>query len=182
MVIITNFQPPKEIEDLADRLYNNNGYTSLEILLTDAIDTSKTEWTVDKECKVGDTVLFMCAKTAKDHIAHVCAEAKKLNDNELINFAEEERKKYNSYAGHLLAVGMLEDLPFQDVSDFPYQGWKSPWYGKICDLKLFDHPVSIDDFRDFINISRTGSITKLTNEQWSQLKQVILNNGNIIRL
>lgn len=182
MVIITNFQPPKEIDDLIDRLYNSNGYTNLEILLTDATYTGETEWTVDKDCKVGDTVLFMCAKTAKDHIGHVCAEAKRINDEEIINFAEEEREKYNKVSGYLLAIGVLEEPPFQSTSEFPYQGWQSPWYGKVGDLKLFDSPISIDSFRDFIKISRTGSITKLTNEQWIQLKQVIIENGNIIRL
>lgn len=181
MAIITNFQPPKELDDLKDRLYNRDGYTSLEILLTDATISGKTEWTVDKDCQVGDIILFMCAKTAKDHIAHVCAEAKRLNDDELINFAEEEREKYNKYAGSIIAIGVLAGVPFQDVSEFPYQGWKSPWYGKVGDLKLLENPISIDEFRGFIKISRTGSITKLTSEQWEHLKQIILYK-NAVRL
>lgn len=182
MVIITNFQPPKEIEDLEDRFYNSNGYTNLDILLTDANCTGETEWTVDKDCKVGDTVLFMCAKTAKDHIGHVCAEAKRLGDDELIEFAEEEREKYSKVSGYLLAIGILEEPPFQSASEFPYQSWRSPWYGKVGDLKLFENPIYIGDFRDFIIISRTGSITKLTDDQWSQLKRVILEKGNSIRI
>ena len=182
MVIITNFQSPKEIEDLKDRLYYRDGYTSLEILLTDATLSGKTEWTVDRDCQVGDTVLFMCAKTAKDHIAHVCAEAKRFNDDMLIKFAEEEREIYNKYAGKILAIGVLEGIPFQDVSEFPYQGWKSPWYGKVGDLRLLEHPISIDEFRDFIKISRTGSITKLTSEKWEHLAQIILDKNNAMRL
>lgn len=182
MVIITNFQPPKDIDDLKDRLYNRNGFTNLEILLTDATFSGKTEWTVDKDCQIGDTVLFMCAKTAKDHIGHVCAEAKRLNNDELIKFAEEEREKYNKYAGNIIAVGVLESLPFQSETVFLYQGWKSPWYGKVGDLRLFKHPISIDDFRDFIKISRTGSITKLSNEQWERLKEIIFIKSNVMRL
>lgn len=182
MVIITNFQPQKDIDDLRDRLYNSDGYTNLEILLTSASFSGETEWTVDKNCQVGDVILFMCAKTAKDHIGHVCAEAKRLDDDELIDFAEKEREKYNQYAGNIIAIGILSDTPFQSVSSFPYQGWRSPWYGKVSDLKLFAHPISIDNFRDFIKISRTGSITKLTDEQWKRLKQIILNTGNVMRL
>ena len=109
MVIITNFQSPKEIEDLKDRLYYRDGYTSLEILLTDATLSGKTEWTVDRDCQVGDTVLFMCAKTAKDHIAHVCAEAKRFNDDVLIKFAEEEREIYNK-----LSARMIPDISTSD--------------------------------------------------------------------
>lgn len=180
MVIINNFQSPKDLLDLEDRYYNNGGFTNIEILFTDATSTNETEWTVDKDCEVGDTILFMCAKTAKDHIAHVCVEAKKTNDKELIDFAEEEREKYNKYSGSILAIGTLKEPPFIAESDFEYQCWRTPWYGKICDLRLLDNPVSIDKYRSFIQISRTGSITKLTNEQWEQLRQIIIKEGNTI--
>lgn len=178
MVIISNFQAPKDIKDLEDRFYNGNGYTSLELLLEDAFETGSTEWTVDRNCNIGDIVLFMCAKTAKDHIGHVCAQARKCGNEDLIRFAEEERQKYKIYSGCILGIGILIGKPFVSFSEYEYQGWKSPWYGKISDLVIFDFLINIDEFRDFIKISRTGSITKLTEEQWECLKELILEKGN----
>lgn len=180
MVIITNFQAPKEIEDLIYRYENVDKLTSLDILIHDVLNEGETEWTVSKDSKPGDIVLFMCAKTSIDHISRLANEAKSLDNKNFTKYASEQREAYRKHAGKILAIGRLEGRPFYSKSDYPYQGWKSPWYGKIVDLTWLENAISIDNFRDFIKISRTGAITKPTNEQWQILSEIIVKSGNDI--
>lgn len=56
---------------------------------------------------------------------------------------------------------------------YAFPGWRSPWYGNVQQRILLDHPISIDAFRDFIYISRTGAITELSEDQWMELRRRI---------
>jgi hypothetical protein len=115
----------------------------------------------------------MCAKTSKDHIRAGVNEAKRLGNRDLILFAEEQKEKYYRCHGKILAIGKVVDQPRQDVSEFEYQYWRSPWYARIEQIEILEKPVDISDFRDFITVSRTGAITKLTVEQEEKLLQLI---------
>lgn len=167
---ITNFQSPVGIDDLVERF--EVGQSNIDILFASAID-GWTEWTVAKDAEIGDTVFFMCAKTSKDHIRAGVNEAKRLGNRDLILFAEEQKEKYYRYHGKILAIGKVVDQPRQDVSEFEYQYWRSPWYARIEQIEILEKPVDISDFRDFITVSRTGAITKLTVEQEEKLLQLI---------
>ena len=58
----------------------------------------------------------------------------------------------------------------------PY--WRSPWYARIDNIHVLDAPVSIDQFRDFIKVSRTGAITKLTPKQEALLQNLVAENAS----
>jgi len=169
---ITNFQSPVEYADLVERCDEGRG-TSLDILLSDSND-DYTVWTVSKDAQPGDTVVFMCAKTSKDHMGHVCSVARKEGNERYLEYAEEKRALYKQYAGSIVAVGRVCSDAFQDRDPSINQYWRSPWYAKIDRVQLLADRVTIDDFRDFIKVSRTGAITKLTDEQWLELKGMIL--------
>lgn len=127
------------------------------------------EWTVDKNAVIGDTVFFMCAKTSKDHMGHVCVQAKEESD-EILRFAEKEKTLYKKYAGQIITMGKVATKPFQtEDSGWSAHYWKSPWYAEINEIILLDTPVDISQFREFINVSRTGAITTLNDEQYKQL-------------
>jgi len=179
---ITNFQSPVEIEDLIDR-YENGETTNLDMVLHYE-EYQPFEWTVDKDAKVHDIAVFMCAKTSKDHMGHVCAQAREEGDVGLLAFAENERELYKKYAGQIVAIGRVIDEPFQTQEsgwEKPY--WRSPWYAKIGDYILLDNPVSIDLFRDYITVSRTGAITKLSDSQWRMLfADILKQNSEMQRL
>lgn len=171
---ITNFQSPVELEDLADR-YSRGQVTNLEILKNHE-KYAPIEWTVDKGADVGDTVYFMCAKTSVDHIGHLCAVLRRMDetDENLLAFAESLRKRYKDAAGHIIAVGRVAEQPFQTTDagwKAPY--WRSPWYARINNIHVLDAPVSVAQFRDFIKVSRTGAITKLTPKQEVLLQSLI---------
>ena len=66
MVIITNMNLSRELSDLT-YIYNQYGRTDLELLLED-FSGGETNWSVPKDTVPGDTVVFMCAKTAKNRL------------------------------------------------------------------------------------------------------------------
>lgn len=117
----------------------------------------------------------MCAKSSKEHMGHVCAEVKREDrSNEFIAFAEAERELYKKYAGNIVAMGVVISAPFQaEDSGYAYQYWRSPWYAQIGEFQLLDTPIHISEYRDYITVSRTGSITRLNKEQEQRLKQQI---------
>lgn len=172
---ITNFQSPVELDDLIDR-YERGKITNLDMILGHK-RYAPLEWTVDKDASVGDTVYFMCAKTSVDHMGHLCALLRKmeLEGEDLYAFALAQRSSYREYAGNIVATGHVADKPFQtEVSGWDAPYWRSPWYAKIEDINLLHTPVNIAEFRDFIKVSRTGSITKLSPEQWHNLQELII--------
>lgn len=170
--IITNFQAPKKLDDLIDRYYRD-GETNIDKILFDP-KCMHTEWTVDRYNQIGDRVFFMCAKTSKDHMKRVLMQARSTEDQEIIEFAEKEMDLYQHFAGNIVAMGIIAELPFaSEDSGYNNPGWKSPWYARIDDYCLLNRPVSIDVFRDFIKVSRTGAITKLTSEQEERLLELI---------
>lgn len=168
---ITNFQSPVEIEDLLDR-YEQGEVTNIDMLL-DFEMYSPLEWTVSKDAEVGDIVFFMCAKTSKDHMGHVCVQAKE-ESPEVYEFALREKELYKKYAGNIVAIGKVAKEPFQtEDSGWERPYWKSPWYAEISDIVLLENMVNISEYRDFITVSRTGSITKLTEMQGEKLYKLI---------
>lgn len=176
--IIINFQSPKELVDLIDR-YDRDGLTNIDHILH--FEDTLMEWTVDKNCSVGDAVYFMCAKTSKDHMRRVLVDARQFGDSEIVLFAEEELELYEHYAGKIVATGKIIEDPFQtDDSGYEYPAWRNPWYAKIGSFNLLYTPICIDEFRSFITVSRTGSITRLSEEQAAQLSALIASKNYYI--
>lgn len=174
MAFITNFQSPTELDDLIER-FQWDGLTNLDLILRASEELG--EWTVDKDCFVGETVFFMCAKTSADHMGHVCAEARSNGSPRLISFAEEERMLYKRFAGTIMAIGKVAAEPFMADSGYEHAHWKSPWYAQIGDFHRLPVPIHIDSFRDFITVSRTGAITKLDIDQTNRLLELVLFNN-----
>ncbi len=177
MGFITNFQSPIELDELIER-FQIDQLTNIDVLFSDG--PGETEWTVDKDAQIGETVFFMCAKTSVNHMGHVRKQAVETGDPALIEFAEAEYEKYREYAGKIVAVGTVADQPFQsDNPGYQYASWRSPWYAAINNLVLLQEPVSIDFFRDFIKVSRTGAITKLNTDQEERLLSLIQENNDL---
>ena len=97
--IILNFQAPKGIDDLVDR-FMRDGLTNIDHILH--FENTLKQWTVDKKCKAGDLIFFMCAKTSADHMGHICIEVHKTKNKELIEFADEKKHCTKYMQGKLL--------------------------------------------------------------------------------
>lgn len=91
---ITNFQSPVEMQDLEDR-FRRGGISNLNMLLHWR-QFQPLEWIVDKQAVVGDTVLFMCAKTSVDHIGRLYTQIRKAGqkDSALGRFAAAQQALY----------------------------------------------------------------------------------------
>ena len=165
---ITNFQSPVDLEELKEFWQMGIG-SNLDILLNDYQDG--TEWSVPSDAEVGDTVFFMCAKTSVDsrHMARVRKQAMQAGDAELIRIAEEQYSLHKRYAGKILAVGILTDDPYEELS----AGGRSSWFAEIDQINLLANPVDISEFNSFIMVSRTGAITKLSDSQYASLVELI---------
>lgn len=77
-----------------------------------------------------------------------------------------------------MAMGQVASVPFKlDYSGYEHAAWSSKWYAKIDKFELLGEPVPFSAFREFITISRTGSRTKLTQEQAEKLLKCIERNS-----
>ena len=175
MAIITTFQSPFTFEELVERYETPGHPTNLDFILQGESDFG--EWTVDKDCKPGDTVFFRCATTSADHMRRRYTEARRHGDPGLIEYAEKERALYRQYAGKILAIGEIAEPPVQMDSEWEHTHWRSRWYADIADYQLLEAPVAFEDYRDFVKICTTGAITKLDTSQENRLLQLV-NAGN----
>ncbi len=177
---------------------NNTFYGSLEELLTDYRERGKliieslfveeeTEWTAPKWCKKGDVAFFMFAKTANAKISRLRSEFIR---NEA-NYSDEERilirdalrkgtELYKKYGGCIFAYAIVSDGSFyyeRDENSFDH--WRSPIYAEMEDVTILKHPVSINDFRDFLTISRQQTITPVLGEAFDKLRELIIKHNRV---
>ena len=142
---ITNFQSPVEMQDLEDR-FRRGGISNLNMLLHWR-QFQPLEWTVDKQAVVGDTVLFMCAKTSVDHIGRLYTQIRKAGqkDSALGRFAAAQQALYKKKICRLhCCLWPRCKGTFQTEApgwDAPY--WRSPWYAEIDHILLLDMPIHI---------------------------------------
>ena len=161
---IVNFNVSR---DLADIKYEFDIFkkTNINILLEDFVSGS-TKWSVTKGARPGDNVVFMCAKTARDNLGLATSHIPASYGKSFIDFVNDQKDLYKKYSGYLLGHGEVSSFPQKNPGD----DW---WMADIVKLRQFSNPVYIDDFRSFISISRTNSITFLTDEQWERLKWLV---------
>ncbi|MBO4893792.1 MAG: HNH endonuclease [Clostridia bacterium] len=108
----------------------------------------------------------MCAKHAKDNFGMATSHIPDNYNPEFCSFVEQQKKLYKQYSGCLLGFGIVSSIP-------EYDDIEKRWYSNIEQLRMFKSPIFIDDFKSFIIINRTNSITYLNDNQWEQLKWLI---------
>lgn len=162
MIYIVNFNNTRNLEDIKE-LYDLYKGTNLNFLLED-FSTGATRWSVPANAGLGDVVIFMCAKEARHNLGMATSYIPENYDSDFISFVNNQKALYKRYSGTVLGYGILESLPVYDGR------W---WMADIGNLKHFANEVSIEDFRVFITISRTNSVTYLNDAQWERLKWVI---------
>ena len=123
-------------------------------------------------------LLFMHSKTSKDTIRHL---KKVLRESQtefdpsiyeaLLSALRKGEEIYNEFGGAIFATGTVcGEIIADDVATQDGLHWQSRYYAPINRISRIKPPIHIDEFRDFITISRTGAITKLTLEQVKMLR------------
>ena len=162
MIFIVNFNNTRNLQDIK-RQYDDYGGTNLDFLLED-FSTGSTRWSVSKNTVPGDIIVFMCAKEARHNLGMATSDIPEDYDADFVTFVKNQKALYKRYSGLILGYGIVESFPENE------EGW---WMSDIGHLQQFKNAVSIDDFRSFITISRTNSITFLNDSQWERLKWII---------
>ncbi|EJN94878.1 hypothetical protein ACVRW7_07545 [Streptococcus ratti] len=171
---IANSSFPKTLEELLqiDEL-------NIELILSG----EEFEWTVPRWSKAGDIIFFMYSKTSINTIRRLRKQLNEVKDADV--FGVEEVTKlfllldkgeyyYSKFGASIFALGQVRGRLFRD--DFSYINsfhWGSNIYSGIDNVKVLRNPIAIDDFREFIHISRQSGITPVLGMEFSELKNLI---------
>lgn len=112
----------------------------------------------------------MCAKSARANLGLATSHIPADYSSEFKSFVDWQKMLYKKYSGYLLGVGIVASTPTKDSDS-------NRWMADIDQLTAFTNPIYIDEFRSFISVSKTNSITYLNNEQWERLKWIVNQNN-----
>lgn len=173
---INNISFPTDIEGLETFVYENQRFNVEEVLLE-----TDTNWTVPRSAKIGDIVFFFHAKTAISRITALITKVNALPYDTahdkvlLLEWLERARQLYKQYGGKIFAVGRVtgcpEYLPGDEASN-PYH-WHGRIYADVGDIVVLENPIDINEFNDFIKVSRQSAITPLPGKEFNNLRDVI---------
>lgn len=174
---ISNIAFPKSLEELKERYIDSMGQFDIESVLNDEAG----DWTVPSWAKIGDIVFFMHAKYAFSTISALNTELKKRKDIydpdtflEIRDWLDRGRKLHKSYGGKIFAIGRVISPPETYDDDDSLAHWKSRIYAMISRAWCLKVPIDISEFREFITVSRAGSITPAYGSDFERLREVIL--------
>lgn len=164
MVYIANFTISRDLSDV-EYYFDNGEKSNINLILEDFVSGS-TNWSCPHKARPGDTVIFMCAKTARNNIGLATSHIPPYYSQRFQNFVNQQKKLYQKYSGHILGYGIVSSTPQYDADS-------NRWYSDVNQLRQFPVPISIDEFRSFISVSTTSSITYLKPEQWERIKWLV---------
>lgn len=172
---ITNIAFPKSLEEVL-LFVNEVGRYHVEEILTE----SNTEWTAPKDAVKGETVFFMHSKTSIDTIRRLKRQLQSEGFDSrpdaydtIADALDRGEELYRRIGGCVFAKGVVSgDVIVDENARNSGLHWSSIYYAPISNIEVFNKPVSINQFREFIFISRTGAITKLTDEQTAKLLEL----------
>jgi len=178
---INNISFPQSIKELKYLVYEQGSYNVENILAGDGAC-----WTVSRNCKIGDIVLWFHAKTAISRITALITQVKTIPEeiepdkDLLLEWLERARGLYKKYGGKIFAVGRVVGAPeyrdFPDSEDFHFHG---RIYADIGDIVVLDEPIDISEFHSFITVSRHGAITPLPAKEFDRLRDIIKRNPKL---
>lgn len=173
---ITNIAFPKSLEEVSF-FVNEVGHYDVEEILAE----TNTEWTAPKDAYNGELVFFMHSKTSIDTIRRLKRQLQSSQPDlspdfydALAEALDRGEKLYERIGGCIFAKGVVDgDIIVDEYARKSGLHWSSIYYAPISGIEVFDNPVHISQFRDFIFISRTGAITKLNDEQTEKLLELV---------
>lgn len=186
---VRSFISNNSFYDSLDQLWadiEGMGYFNYEMILNE----DEVQWTSPTWAAPGDIVFFAHTGTAIAKISKLQTELrnchnqfsdeqKQILDNEL----KRARKNYKEYGGKIFAIGQVCEKTEEINSDDPFYDnpenyfFKSRKFSCITNIIILKNPVSYDEYRDFIALSKTGSITDVYGEKFDRLRQVILDKN-----
>lgn len=183
---VTNNTLPKDFDDFVQYLELGYRYPVESLICNEG---EPEEWTAPKWCKEDDIVFFMFATRARQNLSHVRTQYREMYKD---RYNEEERKVIEEtfdylsglckqFGGKIFAVGRVSGASFfqGDVDEDREVHWKSTIYAPISDIYQLECPIDISEFRDFLTISRVGTITPVMGSTFRQLKALIMRHNEV---
>ncbi len=164
MIYIANFTISRELSDI-EYYFDDGEKTNIDYILDD-FGSGFTNWSCPQKAQFGDIVIFMCAKTARNNLGLATSHIPAHYSQRFRDFVDQQKNLYKKYSGYILGYGTVASAPTFDIDS-------NRWYADIDHLQQFPFPLYIDEFRSFISISNTSSITYLKSEQWERLKWLV---------
>lgn len=164
MIYIANFTISRELPDVK-YYYDHGEKSNIDFLLED-FPSGWTNWSCPPKASPGDIVVFMCAKTARNNLGMATSHIPTHYSQAFRDFVDRQKQLYKKYSGHLLGCGIVASTPEPDLNG-------NRRYADVDQLQQFPTPIYIDEFRSFIKISSTSSITYLKDEQWDRIKWLV---------
>lgn len=178
---VSNMSTATSLEELRQ----TRGFTLPEDIMSGPYN----EWTAPKWAKAGDVVFFMHSKTARTTITKLRSELLQKRElisyseyNQLMDYLQHELDVHSKYGGKIFAVGRIcgspEYVQPEDIINDALH-WKSRFYLSIDNITVFEHPIDISVFRNYIHISRGSSITPLFDQAFDRLR-IDIGKDNIL--
>ncbi len=184
---ISNNTFPSSISEAMDDL-RCDGYFNYEKILHE----DEVNWTSPKWAKPGDIVFFALAQSARSKITKLLTEIKNKKRGYLYEKLKRELeralKEYEKLGRNIFAIGQVCE-PTEELSpDDPFYmtppeaHWNNDKYSCIINIFQLKHPVSIDDYKDFVALNKFGGITKVTGDKFTRLQNLIIEKNKDMNL
>ena len=153
------------------------------------LESDETEWTSPKWAKAGDIVFFMHSKTARSSITSLRTQI--IRNKAVYTQSEYDRylkyithalEIHDKYGGKIFAVGRVSGAPEyvepEEVIN-EYNHWRSRYYSAIDNIIPLEEPIDIQQFREYILLSKGGAITPLYDKDFMRLREDISQNNEL---
>lgn len=175
---ISAIQSMEELREMA-----NGGYAHAVEMPLMAGKREITEFTAPKWIMRGDIVFFYHAATANTHNKRLRREARNgnLEDAESLNkYLDYCDKLYDKYGGKIYAVGVISETPFYDSdSGWEHPHFKSRIFAPIENVVELRYPIPLNQFKEFIPITRQQSVTPVFGNDFMKLKSMICRYNSV---
>ena len=179
---------PTEPRDVLDMVLDDSAEvdtTNLQALILSAGNEDCGGWTVPRWGMQGDITFFYQAKKAMPRITSLIGQFREMalgvrgNDRDtlerVVDLLLKERELALRLEGSVFACAHLSDRALANYSQEEksrYKHWRSPVYGSIANVHLFEEPLHYDIFGRYLTLS-TGTITPLEAPAFKKLRQLL---------
>jgi hypothetical protein len=159
--------------------------TNLQDLIASAGQAGGGTWTVPRWAVQGDVVFFYHAKKALSRINSLMPQLKAMAPNvrgsdrrllaDAMNLLLQERELTIRFGGSIFACARITGRAEVNLSEEERtrsKHWRSPIYGPIAQVHVFERPLSYDVFGRYVTLS-TGSITPLEAPAFNRLRSLL---------
>ncbi len=142
----------------------------------------KISWTMPRLVKTDDIIFFFHAKFAFKKIRSTIKEAKLLGEynGDMKKALDKAELLHKKYGGKIFSIARVGDSPqYFGEDDQEYFHFKGRVFGGVSDVQVLKNPVSLEQFSQFIFLSRQSSITPIFGDSFDRLKRTIENSNDL---